>query len=103
MFLPCLPAGCTNSCSDELPAVVAKQGFKGALTMPRVLNFDPLTKTLRAYPDEAMHKLRGKQVSASTLNLALAYVQPCYTACAKSCAGTISVHTNTELTVHAGT
>jgi sucrose-6-phosphate hydrolase SacC (GH32 family) len=42
--------------------VVEKQGFKGALTMPRQLNYEPLTKTLRAYPVKDVEKLRGKQV-----------------------------------------
>lgn len=37
-------------CSDELPPVIEKQGFKGALTMPRQLDYEPLTKTLCAYP-----------------------------------------------------
>lgn len=59
---PCLPAGCKGSCSDELPPVVEKQGFKGALTMPRQLNYEPLTKTLRAYPVKDVEKLRGQQV-----------------------------------------
>jgi hypothetical protein len=49
-------------CSDEKPASVVRQGFKGAQSMPRQLNYDPLTKTLRAYPVEEMALLRGKQV-----------------------------------------
>jgi len=49
-------------CSDELPAAIAKQGFKGAQSMPRKINYEPETKTLRSYPVKEMQQLRGKQV-----------------------------------------
>lgn len=49
-------------CSDEMPPVMEKQGFKGAQSMPRQLNYDAVTKTLRAYPVKEMELLRGQQV-----------------------------------------
>lgn len=55
-------AGCQGSCSDQLPPVVAKQGFKGAQTMPRQLRYSRATKTLCAYPVPEVQALRGKQV-----------------------------------------
>lgn len=55
-------AGCTGMCSDELPEVIKRQGFKGAQTMPRQITYDPITKTMRGYPVREMATLRGKQV-----------------------------------------
>lgn len=49
-------------CSDELPVPIKRQGFKGVQTLPRQLTYEPLTKTLRAYPVQETNKLRGKQV-----------------------------------------
>lgn len=49
-------------CSDELPDPIKRQGFKGVQTLPRQLTYEPLTKTLRAYPVNETAKLRGKQV-----------------------------------------
>jgi hypothetical protein len=49
-------------CSDELPDIIKRQGFKGVQTMPRQLTYEPLTKTLRAYPVNETSTLRGKQV-----------------------------------------
>jgi hypothetical protein len=51
-------------CSDELPDAVKQQGFKGVQTLPRLLTYEPLTKTLRAYPVTETNTLRGKQVCA---------------------------------------
>lgn len=56
-------------CSDELPAAIAKQGFKGAQSMPRKINYEPETKTLRSYPVKEMQQLRGKQVRYSNQQL----------------------------------
>jgi hypothetical protein len=56
-------AGCKTMCSDEMPPVMEKQGFKSAESMPRQLNYDSVTKTLRAYPVKEMKLLRGEQVS----------------------------------------
>lgn len=53
-------------CSDELPDPVKRQGFKGVQTLPRQLTYEPLTKTLRAYPVNETAKLRGKQVRVGT-------------------------------------
>lgn len=53
-------------CSDEMPGAIKRQGFKGAQTLPRQLTYEPLTKTLRAYPVEETNKLRGKQVCILT-------------------------------------
>jgi sucrose-6-phosphate hydrolase SacC (GH32 family) len=49
-------------CSDETPDPIKRQGFKGVQTLPRQLTYEPLTKTLRAYPVAETNKLRGKQV-----------------------------------------
>jgi sucrose-6-phosphate hydrolase SacC (GH32 family) len=62
-------AGCKSMCSDEMPPVMEKQGFKGAQSMPRQLNYDSVTKTLRAYPVKEMELLRGQQVSPLLVGL----------------------------------
>ncbi|WIA44458.1 hypothetical protein OEZ86_007207 [Tetradesmus obliquus] len=59
-------AGCSGSCSDQLPDVIARMGFKSAQTLPRVLTYEPLTKTLRAYPVNETALLRGQQVFNAT-------------------------------------
>eukprot|EP00775_Hariotina_reticulata_P005547 gene5547-5783_t len=67
-------AGCEGSCSDQLPEVVAKQGFKGAISLPKQLTFNPATKTLRAYPIKEVELLRGKQpwtISGTKLGLSV--------------------------------
>lgn len=56
-------AGCSFMCSDELPDIIKRQGFKGVQTLPRQLTYVPLTKTLRAYPVNETSTLRGNQVS----------------------------------------
>lgn len=73
MLLQCCTAGCSGSCSDELPEVIAKMGFKGVHTLPRRLRFDQATKTLRAYPVEEISQLRGAQVGAG---MPLVFAQP---------------------------
>lgn len=49
-------------CVEELPEPIRRQGFKGVQTMPRQLTFEPLTKTLRAYPVKEISSLRGNKV-----------------------------------------
>ena len=62
MLLSLFPAGCSGSCSDQLPDVIARMGFKSAQTLPRVLTYEPLTKALSAYPVNETSLLRGQQV-----------------------------------------
>lgn len=56
-------------CSDELPEAIVRQGFKGVQTLPRQLSYDPLTKTLRAYPVNETNSLRGSQVCVCVCGL----------------------------------
>jgi hypothetical protein len=56
-------AGCADSCSDQLPPVIERMGFKGTQTVVRQLSYDRVTKTLRAYPVREVELLRGAWVS----------------------------------------
>jgi hypothetical protein len=56
-------AGCADSCSDQLPPVIERMGFKGTHTVMRQLSYNKVTKTLRAYPVQELELLRGAQAS----------------------------------------
>lgn len=55
-------AGCSQSCSDQMPPHVVRAGFKGALSLPRQLSYDAASRSLRAYPVAESALLRAAQV-----------------------------------------
>jgi sucrose-6-phosphate hydrolase SacC (GH32 family) len=63
-------AGCADSCSDQLPPVIERMGFKGVHTVMRQLSYDSATRSLRAYPVKEMELLRGAKAGPKMLHVA---------------------------------